>query len=592
MTAVAAPRGRPRVIRRVARLAPEFSRGLGVTLALAFVATVGRVTVPVVVEQVLDRGLRGGQVHLAVIRDLVAVGILVIAVTTVANVVLNRRLYVSTESGLATLRTAAFRHVHDLSALHQQAERRGALVSRVTGDIDEVSIFLQFGGIFLITSFGQLVIAGALMFFYSWQLALLSLGSFAPLLYVGYRVQPRLQAAYGLARVRIGDMLGAIAESIVGATVIRAHAAEERTAARIDRTVAATQTAQFHAQKLSVGIYLGGEAGAAIANACIVVAGVLLGVGGHLSLGRIVAFLFLVTLFIQPVQAATDALNEAQNALASLGRVLEVLDMEVDLADPGPAGEPLPPGPLSVRFGHVSYAYPGGPEVLHDVDLELPARRRYAVVGETGGGKTTLAKLLTRLMDPTTGTVELAGVPLTRVPFSSLRSRVVVVPQDGFLFDTTIARNVAYGREGIGDEGVARAFADLGLGDWLAGLPEGVRTPVGERGESLSVGERQLVALARAFVADPDLLVLDEATSAVDPATEARLTRALERLTDGRTSVTIAHRLSTAEAADEVLVVEAGAIVQRGTHDELVAAGGTYGRLHAAWDAQRRGSAA
>jgi putative ABC transport system ATP-binding protein len=214
-------------------------------------------------------------------------------------------------------------------------------------------------------------------------------------------------------------------------------------------------------------------------------------------------------------------------------------------------------------------------------------------VGETGSGKTTFAKLVTRLMDPVEGTVLLGSdaggwVPLHQVAFDSLRSRVVMVPQDGFLFDATVADNVRYGRPGISDDEVAAALEELGLGDWVAGLPEGVATHVGQRGESLSAGERQLVAVARAYVADPDLLVLDEATSAVDPATERRLTHALDRLTDGRTTLTIAHRLSTAERADEILVVDAGRVVQRGAHADLVDAEGPYARLHASW---RRSSA-
>jgi putative ABC transport system ATP-binding protein len=227
------------------------------------------------------------------------------------------------------------------------------------------------------------------------------------------------------------------------------------------------------------------------------------------------------------------------------------------------------------------------------VDLTVEPRRRVAIVGETGSGKTTFAKLVTRLMDPVDGRVLLGSDPagwvsLDDVAFASLRSRVVMLPQDGFLFDATVADNVRYGRPGMTDDDVATAFEELALGDWVAGLGEGVATPVGQRGESLSAGERQLVAVARAYVADPDLLVLDEATSAVDPATEQRLTRALDRLTDGRTTLTIAHRLSTAERADEVLVVDAGHVVQRGTHAELVDVDGPYARLHASW---RRSSA-
>jgi putative ABC transport system ATP-binding protein len=242
----------------------------------------------------------------------------------------------------------------------------------------------------------------------------------------------------------------------------------------------------------------------------------------------------------------------------------------------------------------VSFRYsPGARNALDGVDLTLEPRRRVAIVGETGSGKTTFAKLVTRLMDPTEGRVLLGSdeqgwVPLPTVAFGSLRERVVMVPQDGFLFDATVADNVRYGKPGMTDAHVTAAFDELGLGAWVEGLPHGVRTPVGQRGESLSAGERQLVAVARAYVADPDLLVLDEATSAVDPATERRLTRALDTLTTGRTTLTIAHRLSTAERADEVLVVDGGHVVQRGTHDELVDAVGPYARLHASW---RRSSA-
>jgi putative ABC transport system ATP-binding protein len=241
-----------------------------------------------------------------------------------------------------------------------------------------------------------------------------------------------------------------------------------------------------------------------------------------------------------------------------------------------------------VQFSGVGFAYPGGEPVLHDIDLTIAPRSRVAIVGETGSGKSTLAKLLTRLMDPTSGRVLLDGTELRRIRFSSLRSRVVLVPQEGFLFDGTLLDNVRFGRPDATEEQVRATLTDLGLDGWVGTLPLGLATDVGQRGESLSAGERQLVALARAYLADPDLLVLDEATSAVDPHTEVRLQRALDSLTRGRTSIAIAHRLSTAENADEVIVVDAGRIVERGHHSELVALGGVYTRLHASWVAQQQ----
>jgi ATP-binding cassette, subfamily B, bacterial len=280
-------------------------------------------------------------------------------------------------------------------------------------------------------------------------------------------------------------------------------------------------------------------------------------------------------------------LTDAQNAIAGWRRVIGILDTPADLDDPGPSGRTLPHRPLDIEFSHVDFAYPDGPPVLRDVDLRIAAGTRVAVVGETGSGKTTFAKLLTRLMDPSSGVVRLAGEDVRQVSFASLRRRVVLVPQEGFLFDSTLLANASYGDLDAGPDDVRNAVAELGLSDWLDGLPLGLETRVGQRGESMSAGERQLVALIRAHLADPDLLVLDEATSAVDPALEMRIGRALETLMSGRTSVTIAHRLSTAESADEVIVFDRGRVVQRGSHEALVAEGGVYGRLYTSWVAQQ-----
>jgi putative ABC transport system ATP-binding protein len=569
------------------RLAPEFRAGLSVTLALALLSTAGRVVVPLAVQQTIDHGLSGPTPDLALVRWACALAGLAVVVTAVANYLMNVRLYRTTEDGLLALRTRAFRRVHDLSVLHQAAERRGSLVSRVTSDVDTISTFMQYGGILVLVSVAQLVLATAVMLWWSWQLTVVVYVCMLPLALLLRVFQRRVQEAYRAVRERIGELLGAVAESVVGAPVIRAYGAQARTAQRIDAAVDATQRAQTRAQALTAATFCSGELVTAAANALVVVFGILLANQGHLTVGRLVGFLFLVTLFVQPMQVATEVLNEAQNAIAGLRRVLGVLDTPTDVADPVP-GRDLPPGPLEVRFEHVRYAYPGGPDVLHDVDLEIAPRTRVAVVGETGSGKTTFAKLLTRLMDPTAGRVLLSGVPLAEVGFASLRHRVVMVPQDGFLFDTTVAANVRYGRPKASDAELLLAFTELGLLDWLEALPDGLRTQVGERGESLSVGERQLVAIARAYVADPDLLVLDEATSAVDPATEVRLSRALDSLTRGRTTLTIAHRLSTAEAADEVLVVDRGVVVQRGPHRQLVAVPGIYADLHASWVRQSR----
>ncbi|MDH3293977.1 MAG: ABC transporter ATP-binding protein/permease [Acidimicrobiia bacterium] len=605
--AEAPPTGAWVTIRRGLALSPELKVGIGGTLALALIATAGRVVVPVAVQQVIDGGLTttpatdGGEavttVDLGFVVRMVALATLAVFITAGTTALMHLRLARVSETALSQLRIRSFRHIHDLSMLHQASEQRGALVSRVTSDVDEISRFMQWAGLMLLTNSGQALLALVVMLVYSVPLGLVVVATVPLILGTMRWFQSRLDAAFLVVRERVGRMLAVLAEVVVGAPVIRAYGIEERTRRRLANSIEDHRAAAVKAGGLSASFSGVGELLSALVLALVLVIGSGLAVRGSVSVGTVVAFLFLVQLFVQPVQMLGEAVNEAQTAVAGWRRVLDVLAIPPDVADPGPDGLPLPAGPLDISFEGVRFRYPrpgesasNGPMVdgdtlaLIDVSLTIPTRTNMAVVGETGSGKTTFAKLLCRLMDPSEGVVRIGGVDVREVTFRSLRDRVVMVPQEGSLFRGSIADNVRMGRPEATDAQVRATFVDLGLDEWLDELERGVDTPVGERGSALSIGERQLVTLVRAAIADPDLLVLDEATSSVDPATEVRISRALGRLTSSRTVVTIAHRLSTAEAADRVLVFDGGRLVEDGPHSELVARGGVYTNLHDAWE--------
>jgi ATP-binding cassette, subfamily B, bacterial len=460
----------------------------------------------------------------------------------------------------------------------------------VTADVDTLSQFTEWGGIAWIVSIIQIIGALGLMLVYSWQLTLPVVLLVGPLLWVVGKLQASLSEAFDLVRTRVGQMLSEVSESVMGADVVRAYGLQERIDARVKRSIADRYQAQVLAHFRTATLFPVTTIFWGLALSVVIFFGATFGPGWGLTFGRVSAFLFLADLFLHPFSDLPEIYADTQTAIAGWRKILALLELPIEIVEPSP-GVGVSPGPLSVRVEAVSYRYGDGPLALHDIDLEAPAGAHVAIVGETGSGKTTLSKLLSRLADPVSGQILLDGVDLREIAPDARRAAVRMVPQDGFLFAMSIRENVRAGREGATDREIATAFEELGLGAWVESLPQGLETQVGERGEALSVGERQLVSLTRAQLGDPGVLILDEATSAVDPATERQISEALRRVSAGRTTVTIAHRLSTAEAADVVFVLDQGRLVERGTHAELVDAGGTYAGLYRSWLGNIRGEA-
>lgn len=571
------------VLRRGLAVSPELRAGIALTIAMALVIAVGRLAVPILVQQIIDRGIDGPHgFRPGFVYGACALGAGVVLSVMVLARATYLRLIRNAEATLLGLRVRTFAHILRLSIAHHGDTRRGVLTARVTSDIEALAQFTQWGAISWVVN-GSIILGSLVaMAVYSWQLTLIVVCVYLPLLPVLRHIQRRQLVAYDRVRSRVAHTLGLTSEAVTGAAVVRAYGYRRPMRRRLHQAVDDQCREQISAYRYFAFLMPITDWFGATAMALVVGAGVWWGDAWGLSSGRLVAFLFLVNLLLNPIAELGEVLDQTQTALAAWWKVITVLDTPIDVREPEP-GVLLPEGPLGVAVESLSFAYGDGPEVLHDIDLRIEPGEQVAIVGETGSGKTTFGKLLVRLADPTAGRVVVGGHDLRDVAAGSRHAAIRMVPQDGFLFDTSIRENVRAGRTDATDADIDASFERLGLDWWVGRLPKGLETEVGERGDALSVGERQLVSLVRADIANPSLLVLDEATSAIDPETELALNDALARLAQGRTTITIAHRLSTAERAGRVLVFDKGRVVEDGSHDQLVAQGGIYAGLYRSW---------
>jgi ATP-binding cassette, subfamily B, bacterial len=487
------------------------------------------------------------------------------------------------ETFLRDIRVRTFRHLMDLGLDFFEREQTGRLVGRMTSDVDALQELVQNG----LTGIVQngLLFMGALVviFVLSWQLALCVLIVVPPLYFATQWFRRESNAAFLDVRDRIGHNMSTLQEGISGVRVVQAYGRESAFHGRFRETNEAQYDANMRTVRISVRYFPIVEASGVIAMAIIVGVGGLFADQGIVTVGTIAAFVLYLNNLFEPVQQLSQLYNTVQSAGAGLDKLFGLADVVPSITErPGAVSLPARG---AVDIDDVAFAYASGPDVLHDVSMTIAPGERIALVGPTGAGKSTLAKLIARFYDPRSGTVSFGGVDLRDATLASLRERIVVVPQEGFLFAGTVYDNIRLARPSATDAEVHAAIANLGLEERFSSLPEGLDTEVRERGSRLSAGERQLVSLVRAALVDPALLVLDEATSNLDPGTEQAVERAMESLTEGRTTVVVAHRLSTAARAHRVGVVVDGELSELGSHEELLALGGRYASLYASWSA-------
>jgi ATP-binding cassette, subfamily B, bacterial len=572
-----------RVMRRLFRmLAPQ--RGAVAVAALVLMAQAGALlSGPLLVRYGIDYGLPSstssgdaGALNLAVALYL-AMALLGLVLGRLAIVMVAK----IGERFLRELRNRLFGHVMSLSLDYFETEKTGRIVARMTSDIDALQELISQGLVLFVQNVFLFVGAVILVTYISWQLALGVLVIVPPVYFASRWFRRVSNKAYLEVRDRISTNLSTLQESLEGVRVVQAFGRESAFTRKFQRTNEDQYAANMYTVKISAKYFPVVEYAGIAGTAVIIGWGGWLSTKGIVTVGTVAAFILWLNNLFEPINQLSQLYNTVQSAGAALGKIFGVLDTRPTVRQRQGAVDL--PHSEEIDVDHVTFAYGENAPVLHDVSLQIGAGERIALVGPTGAGKSTLAKLIARFYDPLEGTVSVGGVDLKDATHLSLRERIVVVPQEGFLFAGTLRDNVRVGRPEATDAEVDDALRALGLYDRFAAFPEGLETEVRERGSRLSAGERQLISLARAALADPTILVLDEATSNLDPGTEQSVEAALETLMHGRTVVVVAHRLSTAARADRIAVVYDGRLTELGTHDELVALDGHYATLYKAW---------
>jgi ABC-type multidrug transport system fused ATPase/permease subunit len=483
---------------------------------------------------------------------------------------------------LADLRRDLFAHIQSLELGYFERNRAGWLISRLTNDVDALEDLVTDGLASSIQNTLLLFGTAGMLLYLDWRLALATLTLFPLMALATTLFRVYSARAYRRMRERLGDVTATLAEDLAGARVVQAFRRESANAELFADVSDSYRSANMRTVQLNAWYFpFVGLLGSA-STAIVLAYGGFLYFDGAITLGTLFAFMLFLANFFDPIQALSQLFNTFLAASAALDKIFDVMDTAPELRD-AEGAQPLPQIEGAVELSGVHFQYGQGAEVLHGIDLSVVAGQTVALVGHTGAGKSTLVKLLARFYDPSEGAIRIDGHDLRDVQVRSLRSQLGIVPQEGFLFASSIRENIAFGRPGASFEEVRDAARSVGADGFIEALPEGYETSVAERGAALSIGQRQLIAFARALLADPRLLILDEATSSVDIASEAVIEEALARLLAGRTAFVVAHRLSTIRRADLIVVLEHGQVIEQGTHDELMAMRGRYCALYDDW---------